>query len=59
MLDISRKKDYDDKKFLAGVNGVDLEDNSNTEDVIELQGRRAQQDGFGINEGLGYVDMGE
>ena len=43
-------------RFLAAVNGVELDDKSE-EDVVDLQGRRAQQEGFGIGEGLGFIEL--
>lgn len=55
-LDAIRKKDADDKKFLAALQGVDLdEDSSQGEDIAKISGYRAQQDGFGIGEGLGHI----
>ena len=51
-----RKKDMADKKFLAALQGVDLEENSSGEDdITSLKGFQAQQDGFGIGLGLGHV----
>ena len=55
-LDAIRKKDAADKKFLAALQGVDLdEDSSQGEDIAKISGYRAQQDGFGIGEGLGHI----
>ena len=55
-LDAIRKKDASDKKFLAALQGVDLdEDSSQGEDIAKISGYRAQQDGFGIGEGLGHI----
>lgn len=55
-LDAIRKKDATDKKFLAALQGVDLdEDSSQGEDIAKISGYRAQQDGFGIGEGLGHI----
>ena len=60
LLEISRKRNYDDKKFLAAVNGVELEDDSEEEsDILELQGFNATHEGFGIDQGLGAITMGE
>lgn len=54
-LDASRKKDAADKKFLAALQGVDLDETSpEGEDIAKIKGFRAQQDGFGIGEGLGH-----
>jgi len=61
LLEISRKKSYEDKKFLAAVNGVELEDEVEEEDsdILELQGYAASREGFGIDQGLGAITMGE
>jgi len=54
-LDAMRKKDAEDKKFLAALQGVDLDEaSSEGEDIAKITGFRAQQDGFGIGEGLGH-----
>jgi hypothetical protein len=70
------KKESDNRKFLAGMQGVDLEEgkeeqesttfedirrralgvNARADDVISLQGTFAQEAGFGIGAGLGYVE---
>lgn len=50
------EKDSRDKKFLAALQGVDLEENSSQdEDIAKIKGFRASQDGFGIGLGLGHV----
>ena len=60
LLDVSRKKDYEGKKFIAAINGVDLEEQSPVnEDILELQGFNATHVGFGIDQGLGAMTMGE
>ena len=49
-------KDSRDKKFLAALQGVDLdEDSSVGEDITSIKGARAKQDGFGIGLGLGHI----
>ena len=51
-----RKKDQADKRFLAALQGVDLDEASpGIEDITEIKGYRAKEDGFGIGLGLGYV----
>jgi hypothetical protein len=54
------EKDSRDKKFQAALVGVDLEEDSSTEDedIAKLKGFRASQDGFGIGLGLGHVVEG-
>ena len=55
-LDAMRKKDMADKKFLAGLQGIDLEEESSQdEDITSVKGIRANQDGFGIGLGLGHI----
>lgn len=57
MLDASRKKDYDDKKFAASIQGVDLEESvKEIEDVSVLNSQNAaSREGFGPGEGLGFM----
>ena len=51
-----RKKDEADKRFLAALQGVDLDENSSDdEDITGVKGFRASQEGFGIGLGLGHV----
>lgn len=53
------ERDARDKKFLAALQGVDLEENSSEdEDITKIKGFRAAQDGFGIGLGLGHVVEG-
>jgi hypothetical protein len=55
-LNAIRKREMADKRFLAALQGVDLEENSSEEeDITKVKGFRAQQDGFGIGLGLGHV----
>jgi hypothetical protein len=56
VLDASRKKDYEDKKFAASLQGIDLEDEKEVEDISALKfSNVASKEGFGINEGLGFM----
>ena len=56
-IDASRKKEQAHQKFLAALQGVDLDEESfeRNEDIAKITGFRAQQDGFGIGEGLGHI----
>jgi hypothetical protein len=54
----SRDKEDRERRFLAAINGVDLGEKQE-EDVIDLSGKQAKQEGFGIDEGLGFMQMGE
>jgi len=79
-LEISRELDYSEKKFLAAMQGVDLDkesgsskgqqewedmkarvfskgQTSDSNDILSLQGPKAQKLGFGINNGLDYEDL--
>jgi hypothetical protein len=60
-IEAIRSKDNNDKKFVAAINGVDLDNNDEDKnDVIDLKSARvASAEGFGINEGLGFMQMGE
>ena len=60
ILEASRKKDWDDKKFMAQLQGIDLDDASKEpEDLAGLKGVHADQAGFGIGLGIGYTIEGE
>ena len=54
------EKDTRDKRFFAALQGVDLDENSSSEDddIAKVTGFRAKQDGFGIGLGLGHVVEG-
>jgi len=57
-----RNKDNNDKKFVAAINGVELEGNDQeiSNDITDLNSARvASSEGFGLNEGLGFMQMGE
>jgi hypothetical protein len=57
IIEAIRNKDNDSKKFLAAVNGVDLEDEE-PGDIDDLMNHQLSKDeGFGINEGLGFMQM--
>lgn len=50
-----REKDERDKKFLAAIQGIDLDETSQpAPDITTLSGTAAQKAGFGIGAGLGY-----
>lgn len=52
-----RKKENEDRKFLAGVNGIDLDASDEPDDITNLKGFQAAQDGFGIDQGLGFISL--
>ena len=59
-LNASRDKERRERKFLAAMQGVDLEDSSKeSEDVSSLMNSKvAKDEGFGFNEGLGFMQQG-
>jgi hypothetical protein len=58
-LSAMRKKEDADRKFMAALQGVDLDESSpQGEDITDLKGFKAQQEGFGIGLGLGHVVEG-
>lgn len=60
-LNAIRDKDHRDKKFLAAMQGVDIDEGQEEiEDVTSLNNKRvAATEGFGIDEGLGFMVMEE
>ena len=58
-----RIKEDRERKFFAAIQGIDLEENVEStgpvEDIVDLQGYAARETGFGIDMGLGYVQVGE
>ena len=59
LLDISREQKTQDREFLAAINGVDLDpEDKEPEDILDLNNAKAaSEEGFGINEGLGFIQM--
>jgi len=58
-LNASRDKEHRERKFLAAMQGVDLDDSSKEpEDVSALMNSKvAKNEGFGYNEGLGFMQQ--
>ena len=73
ILEAKNNQDYDNRKFMAALQGVDLDSSSSENkweeikarafskgatsdpnDILALQGKAAQQAGFGIGMGLDY-----
>lgn len=48
-----REKENRHNKFLAAIQGVDLDEEK--EDITTLKGIHANKEGFGIGLGLGYI----
>lgn len=60
-LNASRDREHRERKFLAAMQGIDLDEaEKEPEDVSSLMNaRNAQSEGFGINEGLSFMQLGE
>ena len=57
-----REKESREQRFLAALNGIDVDEENpdqTEDDIINLKGFQAQQDGFGIGLGLGYMEIDE
>jgi hypothetical protein len=59
-LNASRDKEHRERKFLAAMQGVDIdEDAKEPGDVTALMNSKvAKYEGFGFNEGLGFMQQG-
>jgi hypothetical protein len=61
LLEASRGKEEREMKFFAALNGVELDEEEKSEeikDIASLQNRMtASKEGFGIDEGLGFIEM--
>ena len=53
-----RNRTEAEQKFLAAIQGVDLGEKSSNDDITNLKGFNAQQEGFGIGLGLGHIVEG-
>ena len=59
ILNALRDREHRERLFFAAIQGIDLDDNKQDEgDITELSGYQASEAGFGINMGLGYVEVG-
>ena len=61
ILEAKNNQDYEDRKFLAALQGVNIDESSSSEnatsnpnDILALQGAAATRAGFGIGQGLDY-----
>ena len=59
-----REKEARDKKFLAALQGIDLDEETTSSsgqkdlgDIKDIQGYNAAQEGFGVGFGLGYGEL--
>ena len=53
-----RDKEHRHHKFLAAMQGVDLDEETVTRDITTLNGSTAEKTGFGIGQGLAYEQVG-
>ena len=59
LIDFSRKKDLEDKRFSAALQGVELDEpQESVSDIADLKGYAAGKEGFGIGLGLGFMSIG-
>ena len=54
-----REKESRDRKFSAALQGIDLDEDEAVNDITDLKGLSAAQEGFGIGMGLGYIEINE
>ena len=62
IIKASREKEDRDKRFIAAINGVELDDKSEetiTQDITSLRGFQANNEGFGVGAGIGVMELGE
>jgi hypothetical protein len=58
----SREREDRERKFMAAINGVDLESDDEedvTQDIADLRGLQASNEGFGVGAGIGVIELGE
>ena len=58
----SREREDRERKFMAAINGVDLEsgnEDTASQDIANLRGFQANNEGFGVGAGIGVVELGE
>ena len=53
-LNAQRKLRYEDQKFFAMIQGIDISDSDKTSDIADLKGAQAVQQGFGVGVGLSH-----
>ena len=44
---------------MAAIQGIELDEEKSDEDILDLKGLSAQNEGFGVDYGLGVITMGE
>ena len=58
LLESQRKQINEDRKFLAAIQGVDLDEDEPVTDIVQNKGMVAKDQGFGIGEGLAFMQLG-
>lgn len=53
-LNAIRKNRYEEQKFLAMMQGIDISDDNYKSDIADLKGAAASAQGFGIGLGLAH-----
>ena len=65
IINALREKETRENRFMAALQGVDLDEESTSSshrelgDIKDVQGYTAVQEGFGVGMGLGYVEINE
>lgn len=52
-----KKSKYEDQKFFAMIQGIDISDDNSKSDVADLKGAAAAAQGFGVGMGLAHSVM--
>jgi len=61
-LKASREAEKRERKFFAAIQGIDLDaedEEKVTMDIADLKGFQATNEGFGVNAGIGIMQLGE
>lgn len=61
IIKASREKENREQRFVAAINGIDVDSNEEkaTQDILSLRGSQAYDEGFGVGAGIGVVELGE
>ena len=53
-LNAIRKSRYEEQKFFAMIQGIDISDNDSKSDIADIKGAGAISEGFGVGVGLSH-----
>lgn len=56
-LNAIRKSRYEEQKFFAMIQGIDISDDDSKSDIADLKGAAAAAQGFGVGLGLAHSVM--